>query len=340
MRQAGATETLPLVRYLGQGGAYAVNPGENFIVKRIHPFRFDFEPGPTYVAQANERVWASSGETDIPPADYHNWHTFGTVEAGCVIDYVGIDDDVNGIVNSFYINGEVVHTITEGLVFDGRFTTPIDGELQLYASDSVGIWVNICEDQIELTPSATATETPTATATTTNTPTPTPTDEPTITPSVTLTPSVTPTGTLTATTTATPTPSLTPSLTPTNDVTPTVTATPDVPETTPTPTREPRLNACLRINFEIGGHVARTGLYVVQEVGGRVLASWYADEGWEDSGWITEIDISYPAVYVQVLYYAGPDTEPIVMRILNPAPGTQYGWLSRGMCHALEVAWP
>ena len=28
------------------------------------------------------------------------------------------------------------------------------------------------------------------------------------------------------------------------------------------------------------------------------------------------------------------------MTILNPAPGTTYGWLARGLCHALEVSWP
>jgi len=26
-------------------------------------------------------------------------------------------------------------------------------------------------------------------------------------------------------------------------------------------------------------------LYVVQEVGGRYLAGWEADDGWKDSGW-------------------------------------------------------
>jgi hypothetical protein len=96
----------------------------------------------------------------------------------------------------------------------------------------------------------------------------------------------------------------------------------------------------LRINFDVSGDVTRRGLYVVQEVGGRVLASWYADEGWQDSGWITEIDITHPSVYVEVLYYPGPDTTPVKMKILNPAPGTEYGWLSRGSCHALEVGWP
>ena len=60
---------------------------------------------------------------------------------------------------------------------------------------------------------------------------------------------------------------------------------------------------------------------------------------WQDSGWIKGIDIAYPSVYVQVLYYSGPGADPVVMKIVNPAPGTEYGWLGRGMCHALEVGW-
>ncbi len=79
---------------------------------------------------------------------------------------------------------------------------------------------------------------------------------------------------------------------------------------------------------------------MVQEVGGRVLFEWYALDGWQDSGWVDEIDITYPSVYVQVFYYSGPDVAPVEMKILNPAPGTNYGWLSRGMCHAIEVGWP
>jgi hypothetical protein len=109
---------------------------------------------------------------------------------------------------------------------------------------------------------------------------------------------------------------------------------------TPTPTDEPRQNSCLRINFEVGDDVARRGLYVVQEVGGRVLYSWYAEEGWMDSGWVRDIDITFPAVYVQVFFHRGDGSPPVEMVILNPAPGTTYGWLARGQCHALEVAWP
>ena len=98
--------------------------------------------------------------------------------------------------------------------------------------------------------------------------------------------------------------------------------------------------AALRIDFEVAGHRARRGLYVVQYPGGDVLASWYALDGWEDSGWISNLDLPRKTVWVEVLYYPGPNTHPTAMRILNHAPGTAYGWVSQGMGHALEVAWP
>jgi hypothetical protein len=99
------------------------------------------------------------------------------------------------------------------------------------------------------------------------------------------------------------------------------------------------MDSCLRINFDMGSGVARRGTFVVKEVGGRVLATWWADEGWTDSGWIRDIDITFPSVYVQVFFVKGDGTE-IEMVILNPASDTNYGWLARGQCHALEVDWP
>ncbi|UCC52338.1 MAG: hypothetical protein JSV68_25095 [Anaerolineaceae bacterium] len=95
----------------------------------------------------------------------------------------------------------------------------------------------------------------------------------------------------------------------------------------------------VRIDFEVAGHKAKRGLYVVTEIGGAEYASWYALDGWEDSGWI-EFDLPLGAVYVDVLYYPGPDTEPTVMRILNPAFDSTHGWVARAVAHALEVAWP
>ena len=97
----------------------------------------------------------------------------------------------------------------------------------------------------------------------------------------------------------------------------------------------------VRIDFELAqGQSAKRGHYSVQLPGGAEVASWYALDGWVDSGWIDNLDIARETVLVQVLYYPGPETEPTVMKILNPAPGTESGWLGRGMAHALEVAWP
>jgi hypothetical protein len=96
----------------------------------------------------------------------------------------------------------------------------------------------------------------------------------------------------------------------------------------------------IRINFEVAGHSARRGLYVVQELGGNVIASWYALDGWSDSGWFENVEISAEFVKLRVLYYPGPNTNPTEMRILNPAAGSKYGWASHEIGHAIEVAWP
>ena len=96
----------------------------------------------------------------------------------------------------------------------------------------------------------------------------------------------------------------------------------------------------VRIDFEIAGHVAKRGHYSVQQLGGGEIASWYALDGWEDSGWISNVDIGNRTVWVEVVYYPGPDTEGTVMRILNHVPDEPYGWVANGMVHALEVAWP
>ena len=95
-----------------------------------------------------------------------------------------------------------------------------------------------------------------------------------------------------------------------------------------------------RIDFEIAGHVAKRGHYSVQALGGGEIASWYALDGWEDSGWLSNIDIGNRTVWVEVVYYPGPDTEGTVLTILNHVPDEPYGWVASGEAHALEVAWP
>ncbi|WP_420642620.1 hypothetical protein [Candidatus Leptofilum sp.] len=124
----------------------------------------------------------------------------------------------------------------------------------------------------------------------------------------------------------------------TSTPTPIVTAT-AVPNSTPTPPPNPQL-ACLRINFEVSGDVAQAGTYEVREVGGRSLASWSAQAGWQDSGWIRNLEISFDAVHVRVIFHPTDGSPNVTMSIYNPAPGTEYGWVARGMCHAVEVGWP
>jgi hypothetical protein len=115
-----------------------------------------------------------------------------------------------------------------------------------------------------------------------------------------------------------------------------VEAEPEVAE----PVEEEPDGTAVRIDFEIAGHAAKRGHYSVQALGGGEIASWYALDGWEDSGWIEEVDIGNRTVWVEVVYYPGPDTEGTVMTILNHVPDEAYGWVSDGMAHALEVAWP
>lgn len=300
---------VPDIVYLGAGGSYTIEPGRNFIVKRLNPFRFDLEPGPNYTAVPGEDVWSTNNGP--PPASYHNWLDFGPHDAGCIVRFLAIDDNVDERVNRFYVDGAEVYAMPQGMVTSGEFTLPTSGQLTLYAEDSIGMWVDVCNDHI--------------------TETPTPTDTPTHTPTHTPTPSATPTGTLT--------PTITPSATAT---TPSATSLPPIitPTASATATKIPRQNACLRINFEQGGDSAIRGTYVVEEVGGRVLFRWFAEDGWIDSGWVHGIDITFPSVFVRVIFIPEDGSMPINMRIVNPAPGTEYGWLSRGMCHALEIAWP
>ena len=319
-------DSLPELRYLGEGPGTFDTPLDNFIVK-TRPFDFRFVSGPTYEASSGERVWGSRGTDMAPPAEWDIVVDLGQVEEGCIAEYVGIDDDVDDRINSFELDGEVIETVTQGMDFGGSFVVPRDGDLTFVANDSVGSYFTPCADRVE--------------------PTPTPTLEPTVTLEPTATATVTPGPSPTATDTATPGPSPTadtatpgPSLTATSTAVPPEPTITSTPEPSPTPTKRPRKYSCVRINFEVSGHDAARGLYIVQETGGKLLASWYALDGWQDSGWFKDIDITHENVYVQVLYYRGPDTEPVELTILNHAPDSPYGWMSWGVCHALEVAWP
>ncbi len=352
----GAPGGLPDVTYLGPSGTFTVPAGNDFIVKRRGPFRFDIEPGTTYTAAARERVWQTSDGSAGSPTVYHDEGVIGSVQAGCVVNYVILDDDIDGIFNNVSVNGNIVHTAAEGMVSQGSFVAPEGGTLAYVANESTGLYYEACSAVATLTstPTATATETPTATATleptatatatATNEATATPTAEITSTPDGTTTPSATPETTVTATLVAT-TPTATPTLAATATATPSPTPPPPTvgPVTltpSPTPTREPRLLSCTRINFDITGDEALAGTYSVHEFGGRHLVDWVAQDGWQDSGWLRDIDISFPAVYVDVFFHPAHGGQVVKMKIVNPAPDTDGGWMARGECHAQEVGWP
>jgi hypothetical protein len=303
--QADADSEAPALAFLGEGGSYSVGDGYNFIVKQTGGFRFIAMPGPQYTAQDRERVWSVLGNVDAPRPDHNVTRVVGPVQKDCVIEFATIDDDEDDRINYFKLDGMVIYTMAQGMTARGRFVIPFDGVLSYEAQDSIGMFLSVCEQQVTPTPTAT------------------------LTPTLTATPTITPTGTIVPTETPLPSPSPTPQV--------------DLVRSTPTPVieadKDPRLPACLRINFDISGHEAKAGMYVAQEVGGRVLAGWQADNGWKDSGWFHDIDITFPAVYVDVLYYEGPDAEPVRLKMYNPAPDSEAGWVARGMCHALEVGW-
>lgn len=122
---------------------------------------------------------------------------------------------------------------------------------------------------------------------------------------------------------------------------------PDTPYTPPTTETDPDVQgnlACTRFNFAQGRDAYRgslTGVYLMVDANGRQIASWYAAEGEIDSGWINGLPIAFTSVHVRVLFYPKwGGGSPIQMDVVNPAPGTNYGWLTRGLCHSVEIQYP
>ncbi|HRQ37397.1 MAG TPA: LysM domain-containing protein [Chloroflexota bacterium] len=122
---------------------------------------------------------------------------------------------------------------------------------------------------------------------------------------------------------------------------------PDVPNTPATTETNPTVQvdrSCARFNFMQGRDRYRgsmDGVYVLIDVTGGQIASWTAREGALDSGWINGLPLSHPSVHVRVLFYPRyGGGAPIQMEIVNPAPGTGYGWLTQGACHSIEIQYP
>lgn len=122
---------------------------------------------------------------------------------------------------------------------------------------------------------------------------------------------------------------------------------PDVPNTPATTETNPTVQenrSCARFNFMQGRdrhRGAMDGIFVLVDVTGGQIASWTAREGAVDSGWINGLPLSYPSAHVRVVFYPRyGGGSPIQMEIVNPAPGTPYGWLTQGACHSIEIQYP
>lgn len=325
-----ALEALPEVQFLGDGpGQFNVPGGFNFIVKRRRPYRIVYINGPLYEAAQDERVWQIRGQEQLFQV-YEAEHDFGAIGANCTIKYVQIDDDVDGRRNRFYLNGNEVHLMAQGMTVNGEFTVGAAGQLTLFAEDSIAANIEvICPPPDPPTP-----------VTSTRTPPPPPTSTPTLTPTpdpiLTITPTVDP-----------PEEGLTPTPTPTETLLP-----PTTPPTTPTVTATavPQGPAYTRFNFEMAGHSGRNGSCTMRRDTGDLLLVWEMQDGWTDSsthpdadanGWI-ELFIPHASIYVEV--FCNDGSGEVRMDIHNgvrhPDTGRIVGWLTRGVYHAIEIGWP
>ena len=73
---------------------------------------------------------------------------------------------------------------------------------------------------------------------------------------------------------------------------------------------------------------------------GRRLADWSAAHGETDSGWISTIPLAFENVWVTVTWFPAGGGKSVPMTMVNPAGNTEYGWISRQRCAALEVEYP
>lgn len=118
------------------------------------------------------------------------------------------------------------------------------------------------------------------------------------------------------------------------------------PNTPPTIETDPTVQgnvACTRFNFEKGRDAqigAAAGQFLMVDPSRGSIASWSASAGQTDSGWINNLPIQFSNVYVEVYFFEHSGATPIKMEIVNPAYGTTQGWLTKGICHAMEIQYP
>lgn len=202
--------SLPQITFLGEGpGTFTVEPPLELLVKTYIDGVFLFVPHtePSYEARSGERVWTIDFVPDEPMRLFDEGKSYGNVAAGCVVNYVQIEDNLDTRRNTFFINGNVLQVVEQGMVTYGSFTVPEDGELTFFAEDSIGLVVELCQSVQTVVPISSPTVPGTAivspsltvtvgpgTSTPTNPPALTPTvTQPTLSPSVTQQSLITPT---------------------------------------------------------------------------------------------------------------------------------------------------
>jgi len=148
-----ASSSLPTVQFLGEGPGTYNTILEEFIVGRGNGV-YDLVPGSSYSAASGERVWGVSGANNVPPTAYSQAeHDLDPVVKDCVVDYVGIDDDVDGVRNSFWVGGDRVELITEGMTFEGSFVIPNDStqfRLAVGEINYIALWYTPCTESVYL----------------------------------------------------------------------------------------------------------------------------------------------------------------------------------------------
>jgi len=103
-------------------------------------------------------------------------------------------------------------------------------------------------------------------------------------------------------------------------------------------------NVCTRFDFQQGQDKLTgsrgAGTYEMVEVTGSFVTSWQAQAGDTDSDWINGLAITFPSVHVNVTFVPADGSAAIPMEIVNYAPGSTAGWLTRDVCHAIEIQYP
>lgn len=150
---------LPDVIFLGEGKTPQTFPiGTGFrSIKKAHCDGFKyFYGGPPNVTIGEcdeplkhpERAWKTNGAANpITKKGEGSIVNYGQQQKGCKVEYLVIDDDVDGKLVKWTLDGNVVHTNDQGMVSKGSFVLNKNGELKLETDESIGVYeINVCEE--------------------------------------------------------------------------------------------------------------------------------------------------------------------------------------------------